>query len=72
MHILQHSPVLDTGIQLCAGYEASEVSTSRCYLKEGEACHPWLSCKHNKACLCGIHPCHTPDSSAQVSSVVTL
>ena len=71
-HMLQQSPVLDTGIQYCAGYEVCEVSTGRCYLKEGEACHPWLSCKHNKACLCGTRPYHTPDSTAQASSAVTL
>ena len=72
MHTVQLSPVLDTGIQYCADYEACEVSTNECYLKEGEACHPWLSCKHNKVCLFETHPCHTPDSSAQASSAVTL
>ena len=51
MRTVQLSPELHAGVQYCADYEVCEVSTSRCYLKEGEACHPWLSCKHNKALL---------------------
>ena len=39
MHMLLHSLALDTGIHHCADYKACEVSTSRCYLKEGEAYH---------------------------------
>ena len=41
-------------------------SARRDYLKEGEACHPWLSCMHSKACLhmCGNRQIHATSGLA--------
>ena len=68
-HKACHQPLVLTGKDhYCAAYEACEVGTRRCYLKKGEACHPWLSCTHSKACLCETGQYDTPDSSSQASS----